>query len=177
MQNDSGIKDFNTLYIKSLRCLDENFVIRINSFNIYPNDLNKKNLDKNSNKYKAIVLLKQNRIVTTFNGLILFRAVANNFIYNFEFNNYKGCLSTALPPFHVKFTLCEQIVLFVEALDQLKTEEKEAFIKDLIFDSITKLIENIPYSFDFYLEILKICYGKKEIKYALILFNINQVLV
>ena len=95
VQNDSGIKDFNTLYIKALRCGDEDYVVRINSFNIYPNDLNKKKLDKNSNKYKAIALLKQNRIATTFNGLILFKAEANNFIYNFEFNNYKGWLSTS----------------------------------------------------------------------------------
>ena len=95
VQNDSGIKDFNTLYIKALRCGDEDYVVRINSFNIYPNDLNKKKLDKNSNKYKAIALLKQNRIATTFNGLILFKAEENNFIYNFEFNNYKGWLSTS----------------------------------------------------------------------------------
>ena len=177
VQNDSGIKDFNTLYIKTLRCGDEDYVVRINSFNIYPNDLDKKKLDKNSNKYKAIALLKQNRIVTTFNGLILFKAKANNFIYNFEFNNYKGWLSTSSPPFHIKFTLCEQIVLFVEALEQLKTEEKESYERGLICDSIDKLIENITYSFDFYLEILKISYGKKEINSALLLFNINRVLV
>ena len=67
--------------------------------------------------------------------------------------------------------------MFVEALEQLKTEEKESYERGLICDSIDKLIENIPYSFDSYLEILKICYRKKKIKGVLLLFNINQVLV
>ena len=177
IQNDSGINNFTTLYTKTIKIKDENYIIRVNRFLIYRNDLNKKKIDKNSNKYKATALLRQNRIETTFNGLILFKEDTNNFIYDFEFNNYKGWLSTTSPPIHIKFTLSEQILLFKEALEQVKTEQKETYIKDLILESISNMLENDQYSFDFYFEILITCYGKEELNVALTLFNINQVLI
>ena len=42
IQNDSGINNFTTLYTKTIKIKDENYIIRVNSFHIYPNDLNKK---------------------------------------------------------------------------------------------------------------------------------------
>ena len=153
----------------------EQFSVFINSIEIVQNELKEENRDQKSKKYKAIVNLKNAR--HTFPGPISFRHTKNNFIYDFEFNEYKGWTSTYYPPPHIAFSKLEQLKLYIKYVkDKLKKKQKDQIYRDLITESQLAVFGKKTY-LDFYLEIFKNCYADKEIKLFLKSFKIENILL
>ena len=135
------------------------------------NKLGKSNFDSQTKKYKVIVALKYNN--NTFKGIIFYKEIKNNFIYDLKFEENDQKIS---PPIYLNFTKLEQLKLYSELLKELKIKQGDLLSKDLLVDSQLFLIGN-SYHFDFYLEIFKQCYTQKEIKTLLLMFKLNRVIL
>jgi len=121
---------------KNMKFKKENFTIKVFSFEIIKEYL--KDIDIKEKKYKAKIELKQqyNNINSIkFEGIILFKGNRNNFIYDFEFKEYKGWTASYSPPIHIRFTKIEQLKIYIEALNYLKIKQDDKLSYDLIRDS------------------------------------------
>ena len=151
----------------------EKFLTRINSVEIVPKELKKEDKDENTKKYKGLVSLKFNR--NTYEGLFLYFAQRHNFIYDFEFAEYKGLVRNYPPPPRIPFSKLEQLKLFLKYMKgTLKKKQKDKIYKDLISDSQLQFFGK-RVNLDFYLEIFKNCYSEKEIKMYLNLFSLDKI--
>ena len=123
------------------------------------------------NKYKLMIKLKRLDYLSEHKGIIFFNENKNYFIYNFRFGNS----SFYSAPIEIDFTNFEQLQIYIKFIDNLNIINKENLISDLFDDSKQFLINKNSYYFDFYLELFKLCYNKKEIKDILIIFDLNKV--
>ena len=162
---------------KSMNYRNELFTIQAFSFEITKEYLKYRD-DIKEKKYSAkIKLNKLNNLRNqTFNGIILFKENRNNFIYDFEFNDCMSWMGNIPPPNHIRFTKCQQLEIYNEALNLLKVKCGDKLSLDLIRDS--KLcLKGRKYDLDFYLEILKRCYSTIQVKTLLLMFNPKKIVL
>ena len=167
LSSKEGMINFKRVYINNE---EENKMISVYSFEIIPKELKDKNI--HSKKYQAKINLNYNN--NKYNGLILFKESRNNFIYDFKFEekNEKNIHSEIF----LSLGKLEQLKIFISVLKILKIKLSDPISLDLLIDSqILLTVKNKTYNFDFYLEILKLCYSKKEVKVLLMMFNLNRV--
>ena len=171
LESDNKVINLDKLFTKFLKNNKEDFIISIYSSCIAK--LDKNSYDNKSKKYKSIVILKYNNNI--FKGFILYKGDRSNFIYDLKFEENDKKIS---PPINLKFTKLEQLKLYSELLKELKIKQGEPLSKALLNDSQLFLMgNNSSYHFDFYLELFKQCYAKKEIKAILMMFKLNRVIL
>ena len=170
----NGMKNFQSILKKTSKYKREDFTTYVFYFDIFPEELNKKEKETNSQKYKAKVILKYKKM--NFEGQILFKENKNNFVYDFKFGDYKGWTGYTSPPVAINYSKVEQIKIFNEVLKILKVKQEDKLYKNLITDSQC-YITGHKYYLDFYLEILKSCYSQNEVKTLLMMFKLVNVLL
>ena len=151
----------------------EEFIVKVFSFEYVKEKLNKKDYNEETKKYKAKVKLNFNK--TDFEGEIFFKNDRSNFIYDFKFKDYNGWTGVYHPPIDIKLSKCQQLKLFNEVLNQMNIKQGDTLSLNLILDS--QLFLGNQFYLDFYLEILKRCYSKKEVKTLLMQFKLERVLL
>jgi len=171
LECDNKVISLDKLFTKFLKNNKKDFIISIYSSSI--NKLGKNNYDKQNKKYKAIAILKYNNNI--FKGLFFYKEDKSNFIYDLKFEENDQKIS---PPINLNFTKLEQLKLYSELLKELRIKQGEPLSKALLIDSQLFLKgNNSRYHLDFYLEIFKQCYSKKEIKTILMMFKLNRVIL
>ena len=161
-ESNNKVSSLDKLFTKFLKNNKEDFAISIYSSSI--DKLDNNNYDEQYKKYKAIVILKYNNNI--FKGIIFYKEDRSNFIYDLKFEENDQKIS---PPINLNFTKLEQLKLYSELLKELKIKQGQPLSKALLTNSQQFLMgNNSRYHFDFYLEIFKQCYSKKEIKALLI---------
>ena len=172
-------KKLKNILTKNQKYRNENFTVKVFSFEIIKKGLKDKDKDDKTKKYKAKVELKYNKSLlssTTFEGIILFKETKSNYIYDLIFEDYKSWTGSTSPPVSIRFTKCEQLKIYNEVLNLLKVKQGDQLSLDLIIDSQLYL-KGKTYELDFYLEILKRCYAKKEVKILLMMFKLERVIL
>jgi len=167
----------NIILTKNEKYRREDFSIKVFTFEILKDNLTKKDLEKK--KYKAKIQLnynKNNFQSTCFKGEIPFRENRNNFIFDFYFDDFKGWTGIYSPPINIKFSRCQQLKIYNEALNKMNVKQGVILSQHLILDSQIYLKEK-QYDLDFYLEILKRCYSIKEVKTLLMMFKLEKVIL
>ena len=167
LESGNKVIILDKLFTKFLKNNKEDFTISI--YCSYIDKLDKNNFDEQTKKYKAIVILKYNNNI--FKGFFLYKRDRSNFIYDLKFEENDEKI---FPPIYLNLTKLEQLKLYSELLKDLKIKQGEPLSKALLNDSQLFLKgNNSSYHFDFYLELLKQCYSKKEIKTLLMMFKLN----
>ena len=162
-----NLKKINTKY------LDNNISISVYSFEFFTKELEKIVKDKEVKIFKALINAKYRNIY--FKGIICFKEIKNNFIYDFKFEE-----NEEIKNFNLKFielSKVDQLKMYVEVLKQkLKVKYGDRLILDLITDSQFCIMQiKTKYDLDFYLEVFKLCYSRIEIKVSLMLFRLERV--
>ena len=171
LESGNKVIILDKLFTKFLKNNKEDFTISI--YFSYIDKLDKNNFDEQTKKYKAIVILKYNNNI--FKGFFLYKRDRSNFIYDLKFEENDEKI---FPPIYLNLTKLEQLKLYSELLKDLKIKQGEPLSKALLNDSQLFLKgNNSSYHFDFYLELLKQCYSKKEIKTLLMMFKLNRVIL
>ena len=167
--------ELERLLYKSYYYYKEDFTVSIYYFSFFPQNLEESDRDKDTNKFKAKITLKSEN--NTFYGFIFFDKSKNNYIYDFKFEDIKENNNTISPPKHINFSKLQQLKLFLEFLKKEKIKIDNSLYTDLIKDSIYYLDPKNSdyYFFDYYLEILKMCYATEKIKRLLVLFKLDRV--
>ena len=115
----------------------EKFTRSVYTFDIVPKELEEKNKDSITKKYKTDIALKFKK---SFNGKIYFKENINNFIYNFEFAPYKSWTGYISPPISIKFTNTEQLKIYKEVLRMLNVKQQDELSLNLVTESQTYII-------------------------------------
>ena len=154
----------------------ERFSIYINSIEILPKELRKMDQDPKTRRYNGLVNLKKEKY-ESFPGNLNFMPSKNNFIYDFEFKECKGWLKNYPPPPQIKFTLLEQLKLYIRYLKEvLKAKINDKIFYDLLVDSQSATFGK-KYYLDYFLEIFKNIYTQKESKFFLKPFKLENILL
>ena len=125
LESNNKLISLDKLFTKFLKNNKEDFIISIYSSCI--SKLDKNNYDKQSKKYKAIVILKYNNNI--FKGFIFYKGDRSNFIYDLKFEENDKKI---FPPINLKFTKLEQLKLYSELLKELKIKQGEPLSKALL---------------------------------------------
>ena len=167
--NNKGMTNLKKLFSKTF---DKNILVSIYSFEFITKKLEDLDKDKNNKNYKALINGEYNNI--SFKGIIFFNELKNNFIYDFKFEQNEEIKNFNLG--NVELSKMEQLKMYEEVLKKLKVKPGDPLLLDLILDSQKFFMNNnTKYYFDFYLEVFKLCYSRKEIKRLLMLFNLEKV--
>ena len=163
LSNENGIKNLKISFTQKIKNDDKKeYIISIFSFDI--NNLKEDNLDENVNLCKAIIdFTIENDI---YKEEIIFKRGRNNFIYNFIIKDN---------PSMMLLGQSSQLKAFYEALKEQKAHNKDDILKDLILDSINFLKESDEIYFNFFLELLKLCFFNKERNSVLLTFQIEKI--
>ena len=163
LSNENGIKNLKISFTQKIKNDDKKeYIISIFSFDI--NNLKEDNLDENVNLCKAIIdFTIENDI---YKEEIIFKRGRNNFIYNFSIKDNPSTMLLG------QFS---QLKAFYEALKEQKAHNKDDILKDLILDSINFLKESDEIYFNFFLELLKLCFFNKERNSVLLTFQIEKI--
>jgi len=174
--DERGIENFENIYTKKMVSKQKEYIVSVFSFDIInPEKIRK---EANSKFLKIIIkLMQKGKVINTnFNGIILFKGDKNNFIYDFKFQEGSTYYNIFKPPDHIDFLKMEQLKIFREALLKLKIKQGEPLTVSLIDDSKIFLKgKGTTYEFDFFLELLKVCYASIEVKLLLLMFKLERV--
>jgi len=152
--------------------LNNNIIVSVYCFEFVPKELEKIVKDKETKKYKALINAKYKNI--NFKGIIFFKEIKNNFIYDFKFEENEEIKNFNL--MYVELSKIDQLKMYSEVLKALKVKPGDPLLLDLILDSqIYFMGIKTKYYFDFYLEVFKLCYSRKEIKPLLMMFKMERV--
>ena len=152
--------------------LDNNIIVSVYCFEFVSKELEKIVKDKETKKYKALINAKYKNII--FKGIIFFKEIKNNFIYDFKFEKNEEIKNFNLT--YVELSKIDQLKMYSEVLKALKVKPGDPLLLDLVLDSqIYFMGSKIKYYFDFYLEVFKLCYSRKEIKTLLMMFKLERV--
>ena len=138
------------------------YIISVFSFNI--KNLKEENLDEKTNLFKANINFTIKKDV--YKEQITFKGGRYNFIYNFQIENN---------PYLKLLSQSSQLKIFIEFIKEQKANKIDDLKKALILDSINFLKENNEIFFDFYLEVLSLCYLKKERNSVLLNFQLKKM--
>ena len=152
--------------------LDNNIIVSVYCFEFVSKELEKIVKDKETKKYKALINAEYKNII--FKGIIFFKEIKNNFIYDFKFEKNEEIKNFNLT--YVELSKIDQLKMYSEVLKRLKVKPGDPLLLDLVLDSqIYFMGSKIKYYFDFYLEVFKLCYSRKEIKTLLMMFKLERV--
>ena len=167
--SNKGMLNLKKIFTK---ILDKNIAVSIYSFEFISKELEEKDKDKNKKMHRALINMRYNNI--SFKGIIFFKDIKNNFIYDFKFEENEEIKNFNLG--NVEFSKIEQLKMYIEVLKKLKVKPGDPLLIDLILDSQIYLLDkNNKYYFDFYLEVFKLCYSRKDIKILLMMFKLERV--
>ena len=138
------------------------YIISVFSFDI--NNLKEENLDEKTNIFKANINFTIKKDV--YKKQIAFKGGRHNFIYNFQIEN---------SPSLKLLGQSSQLKIFIEFIKGKKEDKIDSLKKALILDSINFIKENNEIYFDFYLEVLSLCYLKKERNSVLLNFEFEKI--
>ena len=162
LSNENEIENLKISFTKKIKNDDmKEYIISVFSFDI--NNLKEDNLDEKTNLCKAIINFTIENDI--YKEEIIFKRGRYNFIYNFIIENNPSILLLGQS---------SQLKIFYEALKEQKSENRD-ILKDLIIDSINFLKENNEINFNFFLELLKLCYFNKERNSVLLNFQIEKI--
>ena len=171
-----GMINLRKVHSKVEKYKGEDFSISIFCFDIENKDLRTHDYDKESQKYRAVIKLKQkigygreNR----FKGYFLFKETKNNFIFDFKFEDEIRYLGNTPAPPSIKFPQSTQLKLYNETFKILKIEQDSDFIKDLMINC-QALLRGRIYEIDLFLEMINTCYLSKSINTLLLSFNLKK---
>ena len=153
----------------------ERFTVHVFYFEIVKNEINPREKDPQTKTYQAKIILKCDR--NNFEGTIYFKEKKKSFdtfFYDLKFKEAKGWFGTIYPPGSIKFSKAEQIKIYNRVLKDLKIKQGEPLSITLITDSLNHIIKQ-KYFIDFYLEILRACYSKTEVKSLLMMLNLENM--
>ena len=164
LSNEDGMDNLKIIFTKKIKN-DENkkeYVLSVFSFDI--NNLKEKDRDEKTKLFIAeINFTIQNDI---YNQQILFKEERYNFIYNFNIEN---------SPSLTKVGQSTQLKIFYELFKDQKIKNRDNILNCLILDSINFLKENDAINFNFFLELLKLCYFKKDRNSVLLNFQLEKI--
>ena len=164
---NKGMTNLEKIITKSL---DNNMTISVYSFEFLSKELEEK--DQNAKKYKALINVIYKNMV--FKGIIFFKEIKNNFIYDFKFEKNEEIKNFNL--MSMELSKLEQLKIYEEVLKKLKAKPGDNLLLDLVLDSQVYFIgNNTKYYLDFYLEVFKLCYSRREIKTLLMMFRLERV--
>ena len=167
--NSKGMTNLKKIITK---ILNKNIIVSVYSFDFIPKELEELEKGKNKKMCNALINGKYNNI--TFNGIIFFNEIKNNFIYGFKFEQNEEIKYFNLR--YIELSKIEQLKMYIEVLKKLKLKPGDSLLLDLILDSQKFFMDNnTKYYLDFYLEVFKLCYSRKEIKRILMMFNLERV--
>ena len=155
----------------------EDFTVYVYSFDVVRNEIKEIEKDPKTKAYKAVIYLNYNKY--SFEGEVFFKEKKkcfNSFFYDLEFQKIPGFFGATYPPPNIKFSKAEQMRIFNNALKALKIKQGEPLSITLITDSLCYIVKHRFY-LDFYLEVLKACYTKIEVKLILMMFNLENVIL
>ena len=138
------------------------YIISVFSFNI--KNLKEEKLDEKTNIFKANINFTIKKDV--YKKQIAFKGGRHNFIYNFQIEN---------SPSLKLLGQSSQLKIFIEFIKEKKEDKIDSLKKALILDSINFIKENNEIYFDFYLEVLSLCYLKKERNSVLLNFEFEKI--
>ena len=162
LSNENGIKNLKTSFTQKIKNDDmKEYIISVLSFDI--NNLKEENLDEKKNLSKAIInfTIENNN----YKEQIEFKRGNYNFIFNFNIENNPSLMLLGQS---------SQLKLFYESLKEKKDENKD-ILKALILDSIHFLEKNDEIYFNFFLELLKLCFLNEKINSVLLNFKIENI--
>ena len=152
--------------------LDNNMTASVYSLEFISKELEEKDKDQNTKKYKALINVNYKNLI--FKGIIFFKEIKNNFIYDFKFEKNEEIKNLNL--MSIEFSKLEQLKMYEEVLKKLKVKPGDNLLLDLVLDSQVYFMgNNNKYYFDFYLEVFKLCYSRREIKTLLMMFRLERV--
>jgi len=162
LSNENGIENLKISYTQKNKDEDmKEYIASVFSFDI--NNLKEENLDEETNLCKTIINFTIQDDI--YKKQIIFKRRRYNFIFNFNLeNNHSLKLLDQLA----------QLKIFYEALKEKKDGNKD-ILKALILDSINFLEKNDEIYFNFFLELLKLCYFNKERNSVLMNFQIEKI--
>ena len=164
---NKGMTNLEKIITKSL---DNNMTISVYSFEFLSKELEEK--DQNAKKYKALINVIYKNMV--FKGIIFFKEIKNNFIYDFKFEKNEEIKNFNL--MSMELSKLEQLKIYEEVLKKLKAKPGDNLLLDLVLDSQVYFMgNNTKYYLDFYLEVFKLCYSRREIKTLLMMFRLERV--
>ena len=110
-----------------------------------------------------------------FKRSILFQVNSNNFIYDFKFNpKYISKGNYLDPPEYIDYPKEKQLEIYSDTLKKLNLDYPSKLYKNLINYSVQKFEREEQFkTFEYYLELLKLCFSHEEMKYLLEKFNIS----
>jgi len=162
LSNENGIKNLKTSFTQKIKNDDmKEYILSVLSFDI--NNLKEENLDEKKNLSKAIInfTIENNN----YKEQIEFKRGNYNFIFNFNIENNPSLMLLGQS---------SQLKLFYESLKEKKDENKD-ILKALILDSIHFLEKNDEIYFNFFLELLKLCFLNEKINSVLLNFKIENI--
>ena len=164
---NKGMTNLENIITKTL---DNNMTISVYSFEFLSKELEEK--DQNARKYKALINVIYKNMV--FKGIIFFKEIKNNFIYDFKFEKNEEIKNFNL--MSMELSKLEQLKIYEEVLKKLKAKPGDNLLLDLVLDSQVYFMgNNTKYYLDFYLEVFKLCYSRREIKTLLMMFRLERV--
>ena len=166
---NKGMTNLKKIITKNLY---HNITASVYSFEFISKILDDKDKVQDTKKYKALINVNYKNIF--FKCKIFFEEIKNNFIYDFKFEENDEIKNFNIMP--MELSKLEQLKLYEEVLKELKVKLGDKLFQDLMLDSQTFFMgNNNKYYFDFYLEVFKLCYSRKEIKILLMLFKLEKV--
>ena len=163
LSNENGIKNLKISFTQKIKNDDmKEYIIPVFSFDI--NNIKEENIEEKANHCKAIINFTIEN--DNYKEQIIFKRGRNNFIYNFNIKDNPNMMLLGQS---------SQLKIFYEALKEQKAENRDDILKDLILDSINFLKENDDICFNFFLELLKLCFFNKERNSVLLNFQIEKI--
>ena len=174
-----GIGNFQNIITKKMIDKENEFTVSVYSFDIInPQKIKKNKVDQKILQSIINLIQKRDKGEIKFNGIIFFKGDKNSFIYDFKFQDYPTFTCLINPPTHINFSKIDQLKTFREALVKLKIKQGEPLTASLIDDSKKFLKgKDAKYEFDFFLELLKVCYASIEVKLLLMMFKLERVIL
>ena len=164
LSNESGIENLKIDCIKKVKNDVDNkeYIVLVFSFDIY--NLKEDKKDKKSNLFKAIINFTIENDI--YEEQILFKETRYNFIYNFKIKNN--------PSLRLLGQLT-QLKTFYEVIKEQKNNSKDIILNDLIPDSVNFLKGRDIINFNFFLELLKLCFFDKKRNLVLLNFQFKKI--
>ena len=153
---------------------NDKYIISICSFEIIPSELTDNIKDKESNMFKAKIILTNSKNYN-FEGFIFFRKKdKNTFIYDFKFNAHiSWTRKVTNPPPSIVFSNDEKLNIYLDFMKSKKIFSTDNIYIDLIQDSQCLIFKD-NFSMSFYMPIFKVCYAQKMIKLIVAGFKLEK---
>ena len=104
--------------------LNNNVIVSVYCFEFVSKELEKIVKDKETKKYKALINAKYKNII--FKGIIFFKEIKNNFIYDFKFEENEEIKNFNL--MYVELSKIDQLKMYSEVFKNIEGKARRSFI-------------------------------------------------